>query len=81
MVIPAITDGSQPQVVLIVGLNPRWPFRETYANWLQLIGKQPVTHIAIVKGYETEVAKMKELAQLDRAKTVFFSDVNHELGV
>lgn len=79
VVIPILTDGAQPQTVLIVGLNPRRPFGETYANWLQLIGKQLATHIAIVKGYETEVAKTQELAQLDRAKTVFFSNVNHEL--
>lgn len=63
VVIPITTDGSLPQALLIVGLNPRRPFNETYANWLQLIAKQLATHIAIVKGYAEEVAKTQELAQ------------------
>lgn len=79
VVIPIVTDGAQTQALLVVGLNPRRPFGEAYANWLQLIAKQLGTHIAIVRGYEMEVAKTQELAQLDRAKTAFFSNVNHEL--
>lgn len=63
VVIPITTDGSTPQAVLIVGLNPRRPFNEAYANWLQLIAKQLATHIAIIKGYSDEVAKTHQLAQ------------------
>ncbi|KAF7977245.1 hypothetical protein HWV62_4357 [Athelia sp. TMB] len=79
VVIPIATDGGLPQAVLVVGLNPRRPFDEAYANWLQLVAKQLATHIAITKGYTDEIAKTHELAQLDRAKTMFFSNVNHEL--
>lgn len=63
VVIPISTDGSLPQAVLIVGLNPRRPFDDAYANWLQLIAKQLATHIAITKGYSDEIAKTHELAQ------------------
>lgn len=63
VVIPISTDGSLPQALLIVGLNPRRPFNEAYANWLQLVAKQLSTHIAIVKGYAEEVAKTQQLAQ------------------
>lgn len=63
VVIPIAKEGGRPQAVLIIGLNPRRPFDEAYASWLQLIAKQLATHIAITEGYSNEVAKTHELAQ------------------
>ncbi|GAA93650.1 uncharacterized protein L969DRAFT_53668 [Mixia osmundae IAM 14324] len=80
VVIPIQTDSrSAPHAVFVLGLNPRRPFDEAYANWLQLMSKQIATQVVIVKGYEVEMVKAQELAMLDRAKTAFFSNVNHEL--
>jgi len=67
-----------PNGKLVIGLNPRRPFDEQYASFLELVAGQLATSIANAKAHEEERRRSEALADLDRAKTAFFSNVSHE---
>jgi PAS domain S-box-containing protein len=64
--------------VLIVGLSPFRLFDDAYRGFLDLVSGQIAASIANAQAYEEERERVEALAELDRAKTVFFSNVSHE---
>ncbi|EPX57205.1 GAF sensor signal transduction histidine kinase [Cystobacter fuscus DSM 2262] len=64
--------------VLVVGLSPRLPLDEGYRDFLQLLARQVAADAARARAYEQEKRRAEQLAELDRAKTAFFSNVSHE---
>ncbi|WP_437590289.1 ATP-binding protein [Sorangium sp. So ce1000] len=64
--------------VLIVGLNPFRLFDDDYRGFLHLVAGQISASIANAQVYEEEKRRAEALAELDRAKTTFFSNVSHE---
>jgi signal transduction histidine kinase len=64
--------------MLVVGLNPFRPFDEDYRGFLGLVAGQIAAGIADAQAYEEERRRAEALAQLDQAKTAFFSNVSHE---
>ncbi|WP_437814027.1 ATP-binding protein [Sorangium sp. So ce1078] len=64
--------------VLIVGLNPFRLFDDDYRGFLHLAAGQISASIANAQAYEEEKRRAEALAELDRAKTAFFSNVSHE---
>jgi PAS domain S-box-containing protein len=73
-----IPSSSQPGV-LVVGLNPFRLWDTAYAESLQLIVGQLAAGLGRARAYEEERQRAESLAELDRAKTAFFSNVSHEL--
>jgi len=63
---------------LIVGLNPRRPFDDRYRAFIELVADQLRSGLANARAYEQERQRAEALAELDRAKTAFFSNVSHE---
>ena len=63
---------------LVVGLNPRRPFDDQYRVFVDLVADQFRTGLANAHAYEEEKRRAETLAELDRAKTAFFSNVSHE---
>ena len=63
---------------MIAGLSPRSPFDESYQNFIELMSTQIATAIAKARVYEEERQRAEALAEIDRAKTAFFSNVSHE---
>jgi PAS domain S-box-containing protein len=79
MVLPVQGQGSSSCVaVLIVGISPRRALDEGYRGFFELIAAQFAAAIAVAQAYETERQRAEALAEIDRAKTVFFSNVSHE---
>ena len=57
---------------------PRRPLDDRYRAFLELVADQVGTALGNARAYEAERKRAEALAQLDRAKTVFFSNVSHE---
>jgi signal transduction histidine kinase len=64
--------------VLIAGLNPFRLVDESYRGFLGLVASQIAAAVANALAYEEERRRAEVLAELDRAKTAFFSNVSHE---
>jgi signal transduction histidine kinase/DNA-binding response OmpR family regulator len=75
--IPATGDTGRAGV-LIVGLNPFRMFDDGYRGFLTLAAGQIAASIASAQAYEEEKKRAEALAEIDRAKTAFFSNVSHE---
>ncbi len=74
----ASSDQSQPAGFLLVGVNPRRALDSRYRDFLRLLASHTASAIQSSQAYEQEVQRARELAELDRAKNVFFSEVSHE---
>ena len=68
----------QPAGALVVGISPRIRLDARYASFLELMGAQIATAVANARAYEEERRRAAALAEIDRAKTAFFSNVSHE---
>jgi PAS domain S-box-containing protein len=64
--------------LLVAGISPRLRFDTEYRGFLHLVANQIATAAASAHAYAEEKARAESLAELDRAKTTFFSNVSHE---
>ncbi len=64
--------------ILIIGLNPYRKFDEGYQGFINLVAGQITSSIGNAQAYEEERKRAEALAEIDRAKTLFFSNVSHE---
>lgn len=69
---------STPAGIIVIGLNPYRPLDVSYAGFLNLMVGQIAASIANARAYEDEKKRAEALAEIDRAKTLFFSNVSHE---
>lgn len=63
---------------LIHGVSPRLHLDDNYRTFFQLIAAQIATAVSNAEAYEEERRRAEALAEIDRAKTIFFSNVSHE---
>jgi signal transduction histidine kinase/FixJ family two-component response regulator len=64
--------------VLVAGLSPFRLFDDDYSRFLELAAGEIGAAIANAQAYEEERRRAEALAEIDRAKTAFFSNVSHE---
>jgi PAS domain S-box-containing protein len=77
--VPIAASGETGQAgILIAGLNPYRKYDEGYQGFINLIAGQIASSIANAQAYEEERKRVEALAELDRAKTTFFSNISHE---
>ena len=67
-----------PLGFLICGVNPTRNLDSEYLTFFSLIVDQLVSAINNARAAEDEKRRADTLAELDRAKTVFFSNISHE---
>jgi signal transduction histidine kinase len=76
---PIVQQGQmQPAGMILVGLNPFRPLSESYSAFVDLVAAQIASGLASARAYEAERQRAEALAEIDRAKTAFFSNVSHE---
>lgn len=68
----------RPAGALVVGISACIRLDDRYTSFLELVGSQVATAIANSRAYEEERRRAEALAEIDRAKTTFFSNVSHE---
>jgi signal transduction histidine kinase/DNA-binding response OmpR family regulator len=80
IVLPVAKAGQEGQTsgVLIAGVNPRRALDDAYRGFLDLVAGHLATAVTNARAYEEERRRAETLAELDRAKTAFFSNVSHE---
>lgn len=64
--------------LLILGLNPYRLFDQTFSDFTSLLSTQIAAGFANAQAYEEERKRAEALAELDQAKTTFFSNISHE---
>ena len=79
-IVTPIPEQGQPGAagVFIAGINPHRPFDQAYRSFFDLLVGQIAAGVANARAYEAEKRRAEALAEIDRAKTIFFSNVSHE---
>ena len=62
----------------MAGVSSRLPLNETYRSFYDLLAAAVTTAVANARAYQEERKRAEALAEIDRAKTAFFSNVSHE---
>ncbi len=79
LVLPLRAAGQNlPAGLLVAGASPCRVLDEDYRNFLEMSAGHIASAIANARAYEEERKRAEALAELDRAKTTFFSNVSHE---
>jgi signal transduction histidine kinase len=76
---PLVRPGqTKPDGILVFGVSPRRAFDDAYRTFFELAADHLLTAIRNALAYQEERQRAESLAELDRAKTAFFSNVSHE---
>ncbi len=79
IVLPVASRGEGGTVgVLVAGVNPARRLDAEYRTFYDLVAGQIASAIQNVRAAEEERKRLAALAEIDRAKTAFFSNVSHE---
>jgi signal transduction histidine kinase len=79
LVVPIAYQGhARPAGVFVAGLNPHRPLDKGLQSFVELFVGQLAAGLSNARGYEEERRRADALAEIDRAKTAFFSNVSHE---
>jgi signal transduction histidine kinase/serine phosphatase RsbU (regulator of sigma subunit)/DNA-binding response OmpR family regulator len=80
MVVALEHPGDQlPYGVMIAGLNRFRPVDQPYRGYIDLIARQLAGGVTRARAFDAARRQTEELAELDRVKTAFFTNISHEL--
>jgi signal transduction histidine kinase len=69
---------QEPAGFMVAGVSARLRFDKFYRDFFELVRSLIATAIGNARAYEDERKRAEALAEIDRAKTVFFNNVSHE---
>lgn len=69
---------SQPVALLIVGISSQQRFCAAFGDFLTRVAESVGTMLSYARAYEDERQRAEKLSEVDRAKTIFFSNASHE---
>ena len=79
LVVPVLLPGQvRPRAILVAAVSPMRALDEDYRTFFGLVATQIAAGLADAQAREEERRRAEALAELDRAKTAFFSNVSHE---
>ncbi|WP_185949755.1 SpoIIE family protein phosphatase [Microbispora sp. KK1-11] len=79
MVLPLAGEtGGQTVGVMVLAAGAGRTLDEAYESFLALVARQTAALVNAAVAYQLQQRRAEELAELDRAKTAFFSNISHE---
>ena len=79
LALPIILPGAdRPVAIFIAAISPRLPMNEAYRSFYDSLASAVTSAVINARAYEDERRRAKALADIVRAKTIFFSNVSHE---
>jgi signal transduction histidine kinase len=79
LVVPVAQQGqARPAGAFVAALNPHRPLDDAMRSFVGLLVGQLAAGLGNARAYEEERRRAEALAEIDRAKTAFFSNVSHE---
>ncbi|HEY7547823.1 MAG TPA: GAF domain-containing protein, partial [Blastocatellia bacterium] len=79
LILPLAAPGQEtPAGLLVAAVSPRRLLDDVYENFYHTMAGHISTAIAHARAYAEERHRAEALAELDHAKTTFFSNVSHE---
>jgi PAS domain-containing protein len=73
--VPLLRQGGSPYGFMVFALNRYRALDEGYRGFLELAARHVASGIASARSIEAQRRRAEELAELDRAKTAFFSNI------
>ena len=78
-VLPLVGEtGGQTTGVIVLAASAGRALDEAYESFLGLVAQQTAALVNGAVAYQVQQRRAEELAELDRAKTTFFSNISHE---
>ena len=78
LVVPLLQQGDSPLGFLVAALNRHRLIDDGYRGFVELVAAHIAAGVGSARSYQAQQQRAEELAELDRAKTAFFSNVSHE---
>ncbi|MEV1155186.1 SpoIIE family protein phosphatase [Micromonospora chokoriensis] len=78
LLVPLLQQGDTPYGFLVAGLNRFRPLDDGYRGFVELAAGHVAAGIASARSYQAQQQRAEQLAEIDRAKTAFFSNISHE---
>jgi PAS domain S-box-containing protein len=78
LLVPLLRQGGVPYGFLVAALNRYRALDDSYRGFVELTAGYVAAGIAGARSYRAQQQRAEELAELDRAKTTFFSNISHE---
>jgi PAS domain S-box-containing protein len=78
VLVPMLGGGQTPIGWLVAGASSRLSLDDSYRDFFRLAAAHTASAVNAARALEEERSRARALAELDKAKTVFFSNVSHE---
>ncbi|RAV10049.1 histidine kinase [Mycolicibacterium sp. GF69] len=78
LIVPLQQQGTSPSGLLVAALNRYRPLDDMYRGFVALVAGHIAAGIGSARNFQAQQQRAEELAELDRAKTTFFSNISHE---
>ncbi|WP_045744441.1 SpoIIE family protein phosphatase [Actinoplanes rectilineatus] len=78
LVTPLLQQGGTPYGFMVAALNRFRALDDAYRGFVELAAGHVAAGIAGARSYAAQQRRAEDLAELDRAKTTFFSNISHE---
>jgi signal transduction histidine kinase/GAF domain-containing protein len=78
VLVPLPIRSESPSAILVAGAHPGHRLDDAYLNFYELLSSQLTSAFNNARAIESERQRADKIAEIDRAKTAFFSNVSHE---